>query len=91
MTLRLAALALAAPLTLSPACELDDGDPCGDAKQHLCSKIEDQVCNTSTMDKAVSRIREDCGSPVAVSFTAAAEAYCRSAGTDLSVSACTKL
>ena len=37
-----------------------DCDKCDEAIQHMWSKIEQQFCNTNSMQEAADRIREDC-------------------------------
>ncbi|MCC6621834.1 MAG: hypothetical protein IT385_11300 [Deltaproteobacteria bacterium] len=60
------------------ACELDP-DECAEAKAHLCSKVEQQLCATATMQNAIERIRTACGVDEAERFAPAAQAYCQSA------------
>lgn len=60
------------------ACETED-EGCGAAKAHLCSKIEQQACMTSTMGNAVAKLQESCGEDEAERFRLAAESYCEMA------------
>jgi hypothetical protein len=61
---------------------------CADAKTHLCSNIQRQNCNTSTMSEAVAKVSAACGSGAASDFASAASAYCQSSGSSFSVSEC---
>lgn len=70
-----AALALTAGWLLGGGCELDS-DPCRGAKDHLCSKIEQQWCDPSTMENAVAKVTSECGDTEAARFTEAAKQYC---------------
>ena len=64
---------------------------CVSAKTHLCSKIQGQGCQTSTMATARDNVFKGCGGTVAATFPSAAASYCSSAGDSFSVSDCAKL
>lgn len=85
LTPLLTAFALSAPTVELSACEASDD--CGDAKDHLCSKVKSMNCMTSLMDTAVERIDKACGEAESARFVAAAADYCRTAS-DFSVVSC---
>jgi len=80
-------LSLTATFAIASLSTCETSDDCGDAKDHLCSKVQSMNCMTSLMGNAVERIDTACGEAESARFVAAAAEYCQTA-TDFSVVTC---
>lgn len=80
-------LSLAATAAIGSLSTCETSDDCGDAKDHLCSKVQSMNCMTSFMENAVERIGKACGEAESARFAAAAAEYCRTAA-EFSVVTC---